>query len=292
MMDQRCNKAILFLIPLFYIASLWQTINAFYCPSVPTGRSTSSRRQYQQILYNSIDNKNDDVIDVTAIEEIDVSKMSEEEKKALVGNLVANDEWNGMAMELSELIKTAVIEDIKSKGREFLGKESYQVGDISKEIDVRVKDGIAQFRNKEEYELGDFILAMDEASKALTEEMTGKPYEVGDLSKEIDKRIKNSVATMIGKEEYEAGDLTKAMSAKIQERVEEFTNKPYEFGDITRKINQQRRDWMVSVLGKEAADNYQFGDLTKKAFTKFTGKENYEFGDVTKKILGDFFKKK
>lgn len=45
-------------------------------------------------------------------------------------------------------------------------------------------------------------------------------------------------------------------------------------------------------MGKEAAENYQFGDVTKKALSGFTGKEDYEFGDVTKKIMGNMFGKR
>jgi hypothetical protein len=104
---------------------------------------------------------------------------SEEEKKEAVGNLVADDEWAGVTMELSELVRKAVVEDIKTKAREFLGKEDYNVGDISKEIDKRVKDGVAQLRGKDDYELFDFVMAMDEMSKNMTEEITGKPYEAG-----------------------------------------------------------------------------------------------------------------
>ena len=63
-----------------------------------------------------------------------------------------------------------------------------QVGDISKELDSRIKDEIANLRGKEEYELGDLSLALDKMSKDFTMELTGKDsYETGDLSKEIDK---------------------------------------------------------------------------------------------------------
>jgi hypothetical protein len=48
-------------------------------------------------------------------------------------------------------------------------------------------------------------MAMDEMSKSMTEELTGKPYEAGDLSIELDKRIKESVADFCGKDEYEVG---------------------------------------------------------------------------------------
>jgi hypothetical protein len=84
-----------------------------------------------------------------------------EEKVEAVGNLVENDEWEGLTMELSEVIKVAVVEDIKKNTRDFIGKEDYQVGDITKEIDLRVKSEIASMRGNEEYQLGDLIVVMD-----------------------------------------------------------------------------------------------------------------------------------
>ena len=86
---------------------------------------------------------------------------TEEEKADAVGNLVENDEWEGLTMELSEIIQTAVVEDIKKNARDFIGKDEYQVGDITKEIDSRVKSEIATLRGNEEYELGDLIVVMD-----------------------------------------------------------------------------------------------------------------------------------
>jgi len=161
----------------------------------------------------------------TAIVEAEFEKLSNEEKKQAVGNLVANDEWNGLSMELSEIIRMAVMEDIKSKTADFIGKENYSVGDISKEIDGRVKQEIANLRGKEDYELGDAIVVLDNMSKSMVEEMTGKEYETGDLSKTLDKKIKDAVAVWAGKEvgQYEFGDLSKAMDTRIKARVEEFT---------------------------------------------------------------------
>lgn len=98
----------------------------------------------------------------------------------------------------------------------------------TKELDSRVKDEVAKLRNKDEYELGDFVLAMDELSKKYTEELTGKPYEVGDLSNHLDSNIKSAVAEFCGKDQYEVGDLTREMSKRVQSRVEEFTGKEYE----------------------------------------------------------------
>jgi hypothetical protein len=71
--------------------------------------------------------------------------------------------------------------------------------------------------------------------------------------------------------------------------VEEFTGKPYEFGDVSRAVEARRREWVGEFLGEEAAENYEFGDITRKALSKFTGKDEYQFGDVTKKIFGDLF---
>jgi hypothetical protein len=218
-----------------------------------------------------------------------------EERMEQVGNLVADDEWLGLSMELSDVVRKAVVEDLKKNARDFLGKEDYAIGDFTKEIDARVKQEVANLRGKENYELGDLVLVLDETSKSLTEQLTGKPYEAGDLSIEIDKRVKQAVVKWAGKPdgyEYQVGDLSREMMKRIESRVVSFTGKDnYEFGDISRAIEQSRRQWVKDYLGEEAAANYQFGDLTKKAVTQFTGKENYEFGDITKKMFGKFFSK-
>jgi hypothetical protein len=70
---------------------------------------------------------------------------SEPTNEQKVGNLVADDEWNGLSLELAEVVRLAVVEDLKKNTREFLGKEDYKVGDLSKEIDSRVKQGGASF---------------------------------------------------------------------------------------------------------------------------------------------------
>ncbi|VEU44126.1 unnamed protein product [Pseudo-nitzschia multistriata] len=87
--------------------------------------------------------------------------VSEEQKAEAVGNLVENDEWEGLTMELSEVIKMAVVEDIKKNTADFIGKDNYQVGDITKEIDNRVKSEIASMRGNDEYQLGDLIVVID-----------------------------------------------------------------------------------------------------------------------------------
>lgn len=163
----------------------------------------------------------------------DVDALTPEEKKEVVGNLVADDEWEGLGMELTELVRVAVLQDLKQNARDFLGKDDYKLGDISKEIDDRVKTEVAKVRGKDEYELGDFVMAMDEMSKSMTEDLTGKPYEAGDLSMELDTRIKSAVADFCGKEEYEFGDLSLEIDSRVKKRVASFTGKDdYEFGDM------------------------------------------------------------
>ena len=52
---------------------------------------------------------------------------------------MTDDEWMGLGMELSEIVRCAVLEDVKRNTADFIGKEDYKVGDVSKEIDTRVK---------------------------------------------------------------------------------------------------------------------------------------------------------
>ena len=217
--------------------------------------------------------------------------FTEEEKVKAVGNLVADDEWSGLTMELAELVRLSIVEDIKANTREFIGKDDYKMGDISKEIDSRVKEEVANLRSKDEYELGDLSIALDTLSKELTCELTGKDeYEFGDLSKELDKRIKTAVADFCGSEEYQFGDLSKEIDRRVKERVAEFTGEgEYEFGAISREIDKRRAQWVTDFLGEEAAANYQFGDITKKLLSSYTGKDEYQFGDATKKFMGDLF---
>ena len=75
-------------------------------------RPTNGLHPHRAFLFASLPTDNDDV-----------TKSSEqEEKDKAVGNLVADDEWDCLGLELSELVKRAVMEDLKKNAREFLGK--------------------------------------------------------------------------------------------------------------------------------------------------------------------------
>lgn len=208
-----------------------------------------------------------------------------------VVSLIEDDEWEGLSMELGVLITTAVREDLKKSARDFLGKDDYAFGDISKEIDARVKLEVARLREKDEYELGDLSLVLDQVAKDMVCKYTGKAageYEFGDLSIQIDKNIKTAVANFCGKDEYEVGDLTREIAQRASNLAAEFAGKDiYEFGDVSREIERRRAAWVKDFIGDK---EYEFGDITKKAVANFTGKDEYEFGDVTKKVLGNFGK--
>ncbi|KAL3826994.1 hypothetical protein ACHAXA_000058 [Cyclostephanos tholiformis] len=195
------------------------------------------------------------------------SDVEEEEERRRVGNLVADEEWAGLSMELAEIIRTAVVEDLKKNSRDFLGKDEYLLGDFSKEIDSRVKAEVAKIREKDEYELGDLSVVLDDKVKELVCKLSGKDeYEFGDLSVQIDIRSKKLVAEFCGKEDYE-------------------------FGDLSRELARRTREGVLNYTGKS---DYKFGDLTKQALKNLSGKEDYQvcvFGDVTKKFLGNVFKK-
>merc|ERR1712127_390201 len=129
------------------------------------------------------------------------------EQEEQVGNLMGDEEWVGLSMELADVVKTAVVEDLKKNSRDFLGKDEYAVGDFSKEIDKRVKEEVAKMREKDDYELGDLSVIMDVKVKEMVCELSGKDeYEFGDLSVEIDQRMKQSVAEFCGTDSYQVGE--------------------------------------------------------------------------------------
>ena len=87
-------------------------------PPIRTDRSISTYKTHTPLstLFSSPDDSSDD-------ETVEAIVLSAEEEKQL-GNLVANEEWNGLSMELTEVIATAVVEDLKKNSRDFLGEES------------------------------------------------------------------------------------------------------------------------------------------------------------------------
>lgn len=240
-----------------------------FTPNCPTQQLALSRSStHRQSPLRSTPDESSEKIQLAAADDgvVDaeiVELTAEEEVK--VGNLVADEEWAGLSMELADVVKTAVIEDLKKNTADFLGKDEYLVGDFSKEIDARVKNEVAKMREKDDYELGDLTVVVDEKVKELVCEMSGKDdYQVGDLSVVIDQKVKESVAGFCGKESYE-------------------------FGDLSKEVHKRAKQGVAAYTGKA---DYKFGDITKQALKNMSGKEDYQFGDVSKKLFANVFKKK
>jgi len=90
-----------------------------------TSSSTSTRNRYAPStqLYESSTDGDDAVAEADAA----MKSMPVDEQKEKIGNLVADDEWMGLSMEITELVRTAIIEDVKAKTSDFIGKEEYKV---------------------------------------------------------------------------------------------------------------------------------------------------------------------
>ena len=115
--------------------------------------------------------------------------------------------------------------------------------------------------------------------------------------------MKSSVAEFCGKETYTPGDLSREVDARIKDKVAEFTGKDgYQFGDVSKEIEERRVAWVKDFTGKNdcrphcrrrasppatchgalmcarfgacvpSAD--EFGDVTKKLVSSFTGKDD------------------
>ena len=114
-------------------------------------------------------------------------------------------------------------------------------------------------------------------AKDLTEDLTGKPYEAGDLSTEVDKRVKVAVAEFCGNDEYQFGDLSSEIDKRVKNRVADYIGKDdYEFGDVSKEVENRRREWVKGYLGEDAAKDYEFGDITKKFMANFSGEDDYQ----------------
>ena len=66
--------------------------------------------------------------DDSSVDTESATKPTKEQVEERIGNLVADDEWMGLTMELTELVRVAIIEDVKKNAREFTGRDDYKVG--------------------------------------------------------------------------------------------------------------------------------------------------------------------
>lgn len=74
-------------------------------------------------------------------------------------------------------------------------------------------------------------------------------YEFGDISIEIDRRIKAEATALVGKEDYDLADLIIAIDDRTEERVKELTAKGLEqLSDIKAEIEKEREAWAQAKL--------------------------------------------
>lgn len=115
-------------------------------------------------LYSSTKNEKETAEDIGenaifADADATVEKLSSEQQDREVRSLVAEDEWSGLAMEMTRVIGKATIEDakkkkdkLKSKTDTFMGTDDYSTSDVLNALDQKVKNEVANLRGKEECE--------------------------------------------------------------------------------------------------------------------------------------------
>lgn len=150
-MKLRC----LILLPAVSLLDAPKSSTAFV--AVPATRPLASTP-----LYSTKSEKEAKDIDENAIfadADATVKKLSEEQQDREVRSLVAEDEWNGLAMEMTRVIGKAIIEDakkkkdkLKNKTDTFMGTDDYSTSDVLNALDQKVKSEVANLRGKEECE--------------------------------------------------------------------------------------------------------------------------------------------
>ena len=96
-------------------------------PALVGSASTSSSSHSGYASSTRLHESSTEGEDAVAEADAALKSMPVEEQKEKIGNLVADDEWMGLSMEITELVRTAIIEDVKSKTSDFIGKDEYKV---------------------------------------------------------------------------------------------------------------------------------------------------------------------
>ena len=167
-------------------------------------------------------------------------------------------------------------------------------------------------------EFGDLTRHLDKRAKEEAEKVTGKEYEFGDLSRWADAKVKQRVTEITGKEEYQVGDLSKELLRRLLagevkwDEVLMLLKMLLSLGasfspvggmlpakvlvdllnySIAAQIGEKVTGAISTELDrrmKEAVTgnpDYQLGDITKAQMLKFIGKDEYAFGDLTKTVM-------
>ena len=178
-------------------------------------------------------------------------------------------------------------------GKEGSDKKGYQFGDISRSLLSSFKGGMNQITGKESYEFGDLSRWLDAQAKDKVNEFTEKDkYQFGDITKEIIRRVRSG--------EYTVDDIILlckvivAIGVNFQPIASVLPVKLLmEMLDVS--IAQDLSGKLVNMLSKEVDkrmksallgdENYEVGDLTKRAISQFTGKESVSYPSLNVFIL-------
>mmetsp|Transcript_5468 Transcript_5468/g.9003 ORF Transcript_5468/g.9003 Transcript_5468/m.9003 type:complete len:331 (-) Transcript_5468:49-1041(-) len=181
-----------------------------------------------------------------------------------------------------------------SGGKQLGDDKDYQFGDITKAVTGKTKQAVANFTGSDngDYQFGDLTKALDQKAKDKAAEFTGKlDYQVGDVSQEVLRRVRNGdyqmedvillckILVTLG---AEFSPLASALPAKFLLQLVNY--------GLAQEVGGKVFDVAATTLDrrmKEAVTgdaDYALGDLTKKSILKFIGKEDYEFGDLSRTI--------
>eukprot|EP00536_Pseudo-nitzschia_multiseries_P008281 jgi/Psemu1/305628/fgenesh1_kg.209_\ len=148
---------------------------------------------------------------------------------------------------------------------------SYKFGDISRWLDKSAKEHVSKFTKKENYKFGDM-------SKEVMRRLVSGEYSKDDLMLFL------KIVTTIGiNMQPVAGALplrvlTELLNMTMEASIAQSVGQRV-VSSITNEIDGRMKEL---VTGDR---NYQTGDFTKKALSKWTGKDGYEVGDITKTIM-------
>jgi hypothetical protein len=182
--------------------------------------------------------------------------------------------------------------------KKLTGRDVYQFGDISRWLDRQTKNRISSLTGKEEgdYEFGDLTRWADAIAKEKVANFTGKKdYQIGDMSKEIVRRVRSG--------EYELSDVFLALRVLLATGasltpITSVLPIRVLLDLVNLGLAQDVTGKLVGVLASNLDErmkqaltgdvNYQLGDVTKtklrQALMDFTGKKTYEFGDLSRTI--------
>jgi hypothetical protein len=162
-------------------------------------------------------------------------------------------------------------------------KDPYEFGDLTKWLDTEARSGVK-----------------DVTKVAKKVRWDKKRHNIDEEDGEDDQAVSQFISVVVGSFTFfrsvllvqiirlvvklgvERPVLTRLPSSILMELVHLILDGNYRPLVLRVVATELDKRFKVAICGDE---DYQFGDLSKKALAKFTGKDQYKFGDITKGIL-------